>query len=78
MFPNPSNGVVNIKLGELKDNRNISCVVSDLKGEVICIEKLNSLTNQIKLNNLNNGLYFIQIYDSSLLIKTVKLSVSAY
>ncbi len=78
VFPNPSNGVVNIKFGELKKNRNINCVVLDLKGEIIWFEKLNSLTNQIKLNNLNNGLYFIQIYDSSLLIKTVKLSVIAY
>ncbi|MFO0321099.1 MAG: T9SS type A sorting domain-containing protein [Bacteroidota bacterium] len=76
VFPNPSNGIINISIGENLENKKMNYSVLDVKGEIIFSDKLNESMNLIKLENISNGLYFIKIYDSLLLIKTVKISVT--
>ena len=58
IHPNPTKGIVNVDLGELK---NVSISLSDISGKIIYNAKnINSKNYQFKLNQ-KSGVYFIQI-----------------
>ncbi len=61
IYPNPSNGIVSFKTSELY-NTNISVLVYDALGQVVSnfIHKTNSLTTNVDLNNLSNGIYIVK------------------
>ena len=62
IYPNPTKGIVNINLGELK---NVSIKVTDISGKVIYnAENINSKSYQFKLNQ-KSGVYFVQIISDS-------------
>lgn len=69
MFPNPSNGIVNILLSEDLIGSNL--IVSNLMGQKIIAYQLISKENVI---NLNSGIYFISIEKNGL-ISTKKIVV---
>ena len=62
IYPSISNGTINIS-GNADDLKNAAIVVVDQLGRLIFRQKNTSTTDKIKieLNNLSNGLYFIQI-----------------
>jgi len=77
VYPNPSNGIVNINTPFINsDNSSNQINVLDINGQVVYSTELNVLTNiqQIDLSNLNNGIYFIQ-YSNGVSTETVKVSI---
>jgi hypothetical protein len=57
VFPNPSNGVVNINF---EDNLRRTITIRDISGKVIKVDNVNSNT-EIDFNNFGKGLYLIDI-----------------
>ncbi len=59
IFPNPSNGLVNIKIDESVEVSRIE--ILDLSGKVIDVIK--PTTNSIQLDNLSRGAYLVKMVD---------------
>jgi Secretion system C-terminal sorting domain len=56
VYPNPTNGIINIEFGELSNNS--SLIVYDFNGKIIMnIQNIKSLKRQIDLSKFSNGLY---------------------
>lgn len=73
VFPNPSNGIVNIHLQP--DNLNFELTLFDLDGHIVLRKKMtNSTDYKLDLTFLSKGLYFIQV-SSSKKTQIVKLII---
>ncbi|MBI5538613.1 MAG: T9SS type A sorting domain-containing protein [Bacteroidia bacterium] len=59
IYPNPSNGLINIKSTyEIE-----SILITDITGKVVYNEnKISSLVHLMNLENLNSGIYFVKLY----------------
>lgn len=63
VYPNPTNGIINLDFNEIKSKSTIT--IFNSIGQVIKVENFES-TNKVKMNiNLPNGIYFLKI-DTSL------------
>ena len=74
VYPNPSNGVFNIKLNT-ETNENITLSVKNIVGQTVLTNNINvaGYTREtISLENQSNGIYFLTIENNNL-SKTVKL-----
>jgi len=62
VFPNPSNGVINIK-----SNSEINRIlVTDITGKIVYEEtKINSLDHSMNLDRLKTGVYFVKLFTKS-------------
>lgn len=62
VYPNPSKGVINFEGEEVNDIDRI--IIFDLVGQIIQNVKITNATelNDFRLNTIENGIYFIQIY----------------
>ena len=58
LFPNPSSGVINISINDV--NATVYSIYNAI-GEKVMSGSLNSTTKAIELNDLRNGVYFIDI-----------------
>lgn len=56
IYPNPTNGIVNINMNE---NSDISIIISDVLGKIVKEKIINSNTT-LDLSNLEKGVYFIE------------------
>ncbi|MEW4923610.1 reprolysin-like metallopeptidase [Algibacter sp. 2305UL17-15] len=68
VFPNPNDGVFNIKLNTSADERDLKLEVFDMKGRFIHTETFNGaskITKSIDLNHLQGGMYFLNLYDTN-------------
>ena len=77
LYPNPNNGVFMLAY-DLKNNADATVTIIDIAGKLVykgTIEKLDNI-KQINTNNLNNGVYFIQITHDKTLLWTDKLMIS--
>jgi len=72
IFPNPSDGIIQIKLQE--ENTGIIKVL-DATGRVLVSQKSADLVTSLNINNLPNGIYFIRLIENSS-IYTNKLILS--
>ena len=70
IYPNPSNGIVNIDLDE---NGEFSIEVTDILGKTISRETIKSNTI-LNLNNLDKGVYFVTVSNNEIM-KTTKIIV---
>jgi hypothetical protein len=62
LYPNPTNGNVIVKLGELKE---VSISVIDITGKVVkTLTVLNERQVNLRLDDLSNGLYYVKIQSS--------------
>ena len=59
IFPNPSNGIVNIQLNEINPNSKIS--VHNVLGEIVFESALNSTTTQLNFSDFIKGIYFVTL-----------------
>ncbi|HET7818497.1 MAG TPA: C25 family cysteine peptidase, partial [Bacteroidia bacterium] len=66
IYPNPSNGEFNLSYS-LVNNENASIKVLDVTGKVIYTDvlKQNVQSKRIALNNVENGIYFLQFQNNS-------------
>lgn len=66
IYPNPANNFVQIK----SEEQFTSAIISDVTGKVI--DQLNN-ESKIDVTQLQNGIYFLTVYDNSIALKTFKL-----
>lgn len=60
IYPNPSNGKINIFIVEITEN--IDVFVLNAQGQIVASEKLNAEnTKSIDLSNLSKGVYFVKL-----------------
>ncbi|MBI5542008.1 MAG: T9SS type A sorting domain-containing protein [Bacteroidia bacterium] len=67
IFPNPSNGVFNIKFNEIKSDENYTILISDVDGKQLFKKVITDLTNitTVNLANQTKGVYILKVIDSS-------------
>jgi hypothetical protein len=73
LYPNPTNGLLNVKLGNMYGQAIIT--VMDLKGSVVLQKSTSAKNNQIDLTNVENGIYFVQVTEDDAVI-TKKIIVT--
>lgn len=62
VFPNPVNGILNIK----SDNRINLIRIYDVNGQIIKEYKLNTIHSEIDLSNLESNIYYLEIQSSEI------------
>jgi hypothetical protein len=77
LYPNPNNGSFTLAY-DLKKNNDAEVLIYDVTGKVVYKTSLDNLENmkQINTNNLNNGIYFIQLIHDKNLLWTDKLIIN--
>jgi hypothetical protein len=72
IYPNPSNGVLNIEISNYIDCR---FKLTNVLGKEEQLEKTNEQNGNIKLNmrNIKNGVYFLHVFNKDKLIHTKKI-----
>jgi len=63
LYPNPSNGVVNIDLGRLDPN-NTEISVYDIAGKKVTVSLSLQADGTLKLGSLNSGIYYVKIQNN--------------
>lgn len=59
VFPNPSSSVITIKNETQFDN--LQCAIANSQGQIILLRQLNGNEEQLHINHLGKGIYFLQI-----------------
>lgn len=72
LYPNPCNGILTI---ESDDLQNCSATIITLAGKTIRSVILNSSVNQIEVNDLEAGIYIVQLSKNNELIRRLRLTV---
>ena len=77
LYPNPNNGSFTLAY-DLKKNNEAEVLIYDVTGKMVYKTSLDNLENmkQININNLHNGIYFIQLIHDKNLLWTDKLIIS--
>lgn len=76
IYPNPSEGIYNIDLSQVKEPRTITKY--NVLGELVYKQLLTpQIQNQIDISNLANGYYIARIKNESLANNLTKLSVKS-
>lgn len=73
IFPNPSEGLVNLYLN--LDQKRLTANVTDLLGRTISSHKVNFGNNSLNLNELEDGTYFISIIENGSILQTQRLMI---
>ncbi|MDZ4667279.1 MAG: T9SS type A sorting domain-containing protein [bacterium] len=63
MYPNPTNGIVDIKLNKLSEG---SVRVIDINGKELYNSKITQTESQINLEFLSSGMYFVEVLNNGL------------
>lgn len=63
VYPNPNNGSFTIELSQVNSNSTIEVI--NLLGEVVYTAITSNEKTQVNINNVNTGVYFVRIKDSS-------------
>jgi hypothetical protein len=72
VYPNPAKDLITIKTSK---NAHIDLLITDVLGKEV-FRKQNFTSNSINVSNLNNGVYFVRVYNSELrLTETRKLII---
>ncbi len=74
-FPNPASHIINIRMNNALKLSQPNYKIIDIEGNIIKKDFIISNDWQIEIQNLANGLYFLQLFDSSNLLKTSKISI---
>ncbi len=63
IYPNPTNGVINIEYNTTKVNPNVEVFIYDVVGKVRMLEAVNSLDGRVTLDvsGVGEGVYYIQL-----------------
>jgi hypothetical protein len=76
LFPNPNNGSFTLTY-DLKTLTEAKLSIYDISGKLVYIKTIDNIDSSININtiNLNNGIYFIQLSDTTNLLWTDKLVI---
>jgi hypothetical protein len=64
VFPNPTNGMLQIELSN-NNVQNTSIVVYDMQGKLVLNETISTVSAQLNLSHLNNGMYHVIIQNNA-------------
>ncbi len=70
LYPNPTNEIINIKLLMVNETHNIT--ITNTLGQVVLQHKLNNQQTTINVQQLQNGIYFIELRQKEKLVATKK------
>ena len=73
IYPNPSSGIIEVRLPSSTENRTIS--IFDIKGRLIASENITSNYKRLNLAHLSNGLYYIR-YKEGTTVKHEKFIIN--
>jgi len=76
IYPNPSSGLLNFKFVSKQSSGNYYFTLTNIVGQIVLDEKLNSSLNQIDVSSLENGSYFYQIDTNNKRIAKGKLIIN--
>ena len=62
VYPNPSNGIINI---EISESNNFTVTINDILGKVISTDEIHSNTT-LDLQYLDKGIYFVKVSNSTI------------
>jgi len=71
LYPNPSNGILNIEYEILNDD-DVSIQLLNALGQILVDEKMISQHSSFNIQHFNSGMYFVKIIQSDKLIATQK------
>ncbi len=71
VFPNPVQDLLNVKLDAT--DKNYIVQLQDISGKVIFVKEQNEILKAYSISNLENGIYFISIFENLQFIKTFKI-----
>ncbi|MBK7856081.1 MAG: DUF4397 domain-containing protein [Bacteroidetes bacterium] len=73
VFPNPSDGTVNISVSNMKDNTFIQII--NMQGSIVRSEKINAAQQDITVTDLASGAYFVKIIsDENVVVKKLHVN----
>ena len=75
LFPNPASHTLNLKFDNLSKLGHPNFKIVNLEGNTIMMDIITNNKTEIQIQNLANGLYFLQLYDHYSLLKTSKISI---
>ena len=79
IYPNPTNGIVNVSYNYSRDNNNYRLNICDLKGVSLKDYKLNKEKMSIDLSKFASiGVYFLSLYENNNFISTKKVVLNNY
>ncbi|MEO6303088.1 MAG: T9SS type A sorting domain-containing protein, partial [Bacteroidia bacterium] len=70
IYPNPTSGILNLKIKDVTDLENYKLKITNLIGQTILEIKTEK---QINIKELKGGIYFLQLYQKEKLIATKKI-----
>lgn len=76
LFPNPSNGNINVQC-EILNDQSASLIIVDALGNKYGAYQLSAVTDNISIDatNLSNGIYYCQVLNAGKIISTQKLII---
>ena len=72
LYPNPTNGLINIAGTDISNIKEIS-IFNQLGQKVMNLNASQLNNNSFDISNLNKGVYFVQLKDNSNNSKTMKI-----
>ncbi len=75
LYPNPAKDYLEIKLKNTTPTKRLKIKLIDVNGKEILSHHIDNLDFQIDLKDIDNGIYFIQLFSENTLVKTEKLAI---
>jgi hypothetical protein len=72
IFPNPTSGILNIDLENINE-RNSKIQITNVMGQIIISENINSKHLSFNMQNFSAGIYFVKIIENDHIIATQKI-----
>jgi hypothetical protein len=74
-YPNPTNNYLNIDIPDIINYKKLNYQIIDINGRILLSNSIYQPKTTIELTGFASGLYFIQIYNSNILLNSSKISV---
>ncbi len=63
IYPNPTNGIITIKLVDINLSSNLTYEITSILGQKVQSNTIDNLSTEINLSSLTNNIYFLKITD---------------
>ncbi len=71
VYPNPTNGLIQVQLNKVSANNHLE--IYDAQGKLVLNANLNDTHNQLDISHLQNGVYYLKIKNRQAILKIEKL-----
>ncbi len=72
VYPNPTTSFVNLTIAN-KEVENLNFQLSDMTGKQIQFQKIQNTETQVEMENLPQGVYFLNVIENNKSLKTFKI-----